>query len=62
MDAGRLIKVASDVVCHLDAITDPGATDDAAKRAILEIAAKTYEAKVGRETTIALVRNLFQNL
>jgi len=55
MDADILMKIANEIVNHLDAITDPSTTDDASKRAILELAAHVYEVKITREATIAML-------
>ena len=62
MDAAALTKVATEIVSYLEDITDPTVTGDAAKKAVLEIATKAYDAKIAQDTLIAMLQVSLNNM
>lgn len=64
MDAAIMMKRAGELVIYLESIsnpTDPG-DDDSAKRAILEVAARVYEARITQQTTLAMIKTSIDSL
>ena len=64
MDVAIMMKRAGEVVAHLEAISNPTdfGDDDTAKRAILEVATKVYDARITQQATLALLKTSIDNI
>jgi len=62
MSAGVIARMTADIVDHMDATYAASEVDDAAKRAALELAAKTFDVKITREMTVAGMQLAMQKL
>jgi len=62
MSAGVIARMTAEIVDHMDATYDGNEVDDAAKRAALELAAKTFDVKITRDMTVAGMQMAMQKI